>query len=267
MHGPRKNVMKYYKNETASFHCEEAVLPSLNIFCDLVKEHSFLLNPFRGMNEKVRDIMASREFVLYPTVKKTTLFYDRKTDCFLKIIHPVTLKNLIVSFCMNRAKALYTRSRYLLDHDIKVPYIMAYGLFRKGRSSFSLMKRIAGRSLYESFVKQGEGLSEEVCLKVMNEIIKVHRLGYWFGDAHLSHIFLENNTFSGFIDIDSIRKNRPFRLKNLAKDLAGLNHPKLPLSGDEKKAFMNAYMEKMQISSKERFVGMTKRYIKRRWDS
>jgi len=261
----RKGAMKYFKNDIGSFHYEETVLPSVINVLNLVKEYPSILRPFRGMNEKVGEILASAGFLLYPTVKKTGLFYESSTDCFFKILYPLTLKYKIYSFFSDKARSVYLLSLNLLSNGIRVPDIAAYGMFRKGRIPFFVMKRVGGKSLYDTLVKGNGVLSWETYVKIIDEVARFHLLGYWFADAHLSHVLMRDTGVSGFIDIDSMRKNRPFRLKNLAKDLAGLNHPKLPLSENEKKKLLHFYMDRMNISNREKFLQMIKFYAGRRW--
>lgn len=257
--------MKYFKNDVASFYYDETVLPSVINLCNLIKEYPFILKPFRGKDEKVEAILSSSGFILYPTVKKTTLFYDRTTDCFFKILHPLTIKNSILFFLMDRARHIYNLTEYLKTKGIKVPMIEAYGKLWKDRRPFFVVKRVEGKSLYDTLIRERKTLTTEIYLKVMDEVAEFHSLGYWFGDAHLSHIFVNDKEVSGFIDIDSIRKNTPFVLGNLAKDLAGLNHPKLLITEDEKMVLLDYYMDKLNVEKKERFSRLLKYYTERRW--
>lgn len=257
--------MKYFKNDVASFNYNETVLPSVINLCNLIKEYPFILKPFRGKDEKVEAILSSSGFILYPTVKKTTLFYESTTDCFFKILHSSTIKNKIFFLFKDKARAIFNLSEYLILKGVKVPGIMAYGLFKKGRRPFWAAKRIDGKSLYDILIREREILPGEVYLKVVDEVARLHSHGYWFGDAHLSHIFVNDSGVSGFIDIDGIKKNRPFRLKNLAKDLAGLNHPGLPIAEDEKMDLLKYYMKKLEVRDGENFLQLVNHYTERRW--
>jgi aminoglycoside phosphotransferase len=256
--------MKYFKSYVASFYYNETVLPSVINLCNLIKEYSFILKPFRGKDEKVEAILSSSGFILYPTVKKTTLFYESATDCFFKILHPLTLKHKISFLFKDRIRAIYNLSEYLLSKGIKVPQIMAYGLLKSNRLFF-VMRRIEGKSLYDILLREKKTIPKEMYLKIVDKVAEVHSLGHWLGDAHLSHIFVNASGVSGFIDIDSIKKNRPFRLKNLAKDLAGLNHPELPVTEAEKMKLLNYYMNKIDIRKREIFLRLLKQYTERRW--
>lgn len=257
--------MKYFKNDVASFYYDETVLPSVINLCNLIKEYPFILKPFRGKDEKVEAILSSSGFILYPTVKKTTLFYESTTDSFFKILHPLTLKHKISFLFKDRTRALYILSEYLLSKGIKVPKIMAYGLFKKGRRPFWGAKRIDGKSLYDILIRESKILPGELYLKVVDEVARLHSHGYWFGDAHLSHIFVNDSGVSGFIDIDGIKKNTPFRLRNLAKDLAGFNYPQLPIKRDERRRLLKHYVEGVGIKNEDKFSQMVKYYSKRRW--
>lgn len=282
--------MKYLKNDMAFFYCAEAVLPSISRFCLLIKDYPFILKPFSGNDEKVKNTLSKKQdtiglqinnhlsdlferipifsiegFYLYPTVKKTTLFYDHTTDCFFKILHPLTVKNKILSIFTNKARSVYNLSEKLLSNGVNVPEILAYGVFKKGRRAFFIMKRVEGNSLHYILIKKKETLPHEVYRKVIDEIIKLHTMGYWFRDLRLSHVFIKNSEISGLIDIDSIRKNRPFRISNLAKDLAGLNHPDLPLTKSEKMDIFDYYMSKVNMKKRPQFLPLVKLYTERRW--
>ena len=257
--------MKYLDNNIVSIYYTEAVVTSITKFCLLIKDYPFIIKPFRGVNEKARDIFSKEHFLLYSTVKRTTLFYDRMIDCFFKILHPLTLKHKIVFHLKNKAKSIYNLSEYLLSRDMKVPRVIAYGFFKKGKVPFFVMKMIEGKSLYDILIRKQNSIPWDMYLEVADEVARFHRLGYWFGDAHLSHIFVNDSGVSGFIDIDTMKNNKPFRLKNLAKDLAGLNHPELPITEEDKIKLINYYMNKLKIKREKDFLKLIKYYSERRW--
>jgi tRNA A-37 threonylcarbamoyl transferase component Bud32 len=258
-------LVKYVENEVASFYYSDAVFSSITKLCLLVKNYPFIIKPVRNDDEEIAEIYLRERFYFYPTQKKTTLFYDQYSDCFFKILHPANFKNRFLFFLINPAKSIYNLSKYLLSKDIKVSMVMAYGEFKKFRKPFFVMKRIAGKSLHKILIREKKTLTMEIYLKALDEIIKLHSLGYWFGDAHLSHIFLRDSEVSGFIDIDSIRRNRLFSLKNHAKDLAGLNHPELPLTKEERRELLDYYIKKSGIKDRERFLKLVHFYSDRRW--
>ena len=127
------------------------------------------------------------------------------------------------------------------------------------------MERVEGESLYDLLIREKKQLPMQTYLKVIEDIAKLHNLGYWLGDAHLSHIFIKDTEVSGFIDIDSIRKNRPYMLRHIAKDIAGVNHPKLPITKKEKNKLLNYYMQISEIKNENRFRQLVKYYTERRW--
>ncbi|MEW6416964.1 MAG: lipopolysaccharide kinase InaA family protein [Nitrospirota bacterium] len=278
--------MKYLENDIAYFHYNEAVLDSITRFCFLIRDNPFFLKPFRGINEEMRNIFPVRDKVvqqplyffdrtpvfcrdglfLLPTVKKTLLFYDEKNDCFLKIIHPLTFKNKVFSLFSNKAKSIYYLSENLLSKGIKVPKILTFGVIKKIGSPFFIMGRVDGRSLLSILIKEKKKFPFDIYLKIIDRVAEVHRIGYWFGDLRISHIFMKNGDISGFIDIDNMRKNIPFRLRNLAKDIAGLNHPELPLSDEEKMSLFKHYISKLDIKKGEHLLQLVKHYTNRRWN-
>jgi len=81
----------------------------------------------------------------------------------------------------------------------------------------------------------------------------------------LSHVFVDGDKISGVVDIDSIRRNILFKMHNQAKDLAGFNHPGLPLSSSQRKEGFHYYIEKMNIKKRDRFLNLLEYYTRRRW--
>lgn len=257
--------MRYHINDTASFHSNEIVLGYVEKFIDTVRRYPFILEAVRGKSEETERIFSSAGFILYSTVKKTTLLYNGEVDCFFKILQPVNFKSRIFFTFFNRAQQIYNLSEFLIDRGISVPRIEAFGTFRSLNRPFFIMKRIEGKSLYDHLVKERNLLEMPVYMKVIEKMMWLHRLGFWMGDAHLSHVFIKDDEVKGFIDIDSIRENRPYKLKNLAKDLAGLNNPKLPLTGEDKRKLLSHYMNSMHIIKKEKFQRLVKYCTERRW--
>jgi len=238
---------------------------SIAKMCLMIKAHPSVLQPFRGMNSDISAIFSAKGFQLYPTVKKTTLFYDPATDCFFKILHPLNLKNRVLSCLTDRARAIYKISEQLSSKHIRLQKVVAYGMIKKGRLPFFVIKKAEGESLYDIMIRGGKTIAVTDCMKVIDEIAALHSLGFWLGDAHLSHIFMKDSEVSGIIDIDSIRKNIPFRIKNLAKDIAGINHPGVTLTPDEKKLLLDYYLKKAAIKNKKKFLELIDHYTERRW--
>jgi tRNA A-37 threonylcarbamoyl transferase component Bud32 len=263
----REGAMKTIKNDAACFHYydDEALKVSLERVCRLVSGHPSVLEPVQDMSEHLKETLASEGFMLYGTVKKTTLFYDPKTDCFFKILHPLHLKEKVLFRFINRAAAIYSLMEYLYARGVRVQRVNAYGMFKTGRRPFFVVRKAEGESLYDLLIRQQKRLAMAEYEKVMDVTAKLHALGYWFGDAHLSHIFITEKGVSGIIDIDSIRRNRPFKVKNPAKDLAGLNHPELPLSEDEKRSLMTYYVRLTGTHNEKKFLQLIKYYTERRW--
>lgn len=259
--------MKYISNDVISCYSDEALVPSVMNLCALIREYPFLLRPFRRMNEEVRDILSTAGFQLYPTVKKTTLFYEQATGNYFKIIHPLTIKHRIFSMFTDKAGYIYRLSLDLRDKGIKVPRITAYGIFKRFKKPLFAMKRIDGKSLLDIIRNEKRHMRTDIFFKVMEEVARFHSLGYWFGDAQPAHIFVDDSGVSGFIDMDSIRKNRLFRPKNFAKDLAGIFHPELLrlITEKEKTDMINCYLENINIKKKENFLQLFAYYSARRW--
>lgn len=257
--------MKRIKNNIAVFRSKEEFIPLVIKFCDIVKKYPSILTPFRGANDEAKVLLASSGFMLYPTVKKTTVIYEEKTDCFLKVLHPLSNKEKIIYFLTDKGDKIYNLSKYLSFNGIMVPEVVSYGYFKNGRKPFFVMKRVPGVSLYDILIREGKTLEKGLYFKVIEKVVEVHKLGYCLGDAHLSHIFIDKGSVSGFIDIDNIRKNTFFILRNRAKDIAGFNHPGIPLTKDEKKELLGYYMDIIGIKDSDRFIKLVRYFSERRW--
>ncbi|MBI4847604.1 MAG: hypothetical protein HY808_03385 [Nitrospirae bacterium] len=274
--------MKHISNDAASFHCSEDILPSLARFCEIIKRYPISLEPYRGINEKAQAAFQEGGFQLYSTVKKTTLVYDPSEGCFIKVLHPLNIKDKISFLFSDKASAIYNISEQLLSKGVKAMKVTAYGSLKKGRQPFFAVKKAEGESLYDIMIRGKRTLDTQILKNVLDEVAGLHRLGYWFGDAHLSHIFIKDTGVSALIDIDGIRRNRPYMLKRLAKDIAGLNHPELPLTKDEKRSLLNYYVDAVGIDKKttpfnsplkkggqrgvkKKFIQLLKYYTERRW--
>lgn len=256
--------MKLIQNDIASVHLAEEMAASVNNLCHLIRDQPFILEPFRGINEEAKKVFSSEGFQLYSTYAKTTLVYDENTNCFFKIIHPMTLKNRLFWLFRNRARSVYELSGHLLSRNIIVPRVTAYGRFKRGHKPFFAMKKIEGTSLYE-IIKKKESIPFNAYLKIIDEVLKLHSIGYWWGDAHPAHIIIQGGEVSGMLDFEDIRRNRPFRVKNLVKDLAGLNHPELPLTKDEKLVLFSYYADKFSVRNRQKFFQLMRYYTDRRW--
>jgi hypothetical protein len=257
--------MKHIDNDVASINCSEDLHEVISRFCVIVRNNPSVLRPVKDYDEDVRQILSSEGFTLYPTVKTTTLFYDPGTDCFFKTIHPLSLKHRVVYYCLNKAASLFGLSEEMRVKGVKTQGVAAFGFLKMGRRPFYASPRVEGESLFDVLIKKKQKITIDEYQKVIDEIIKLHKTGYWLGDAHLAHVFMKNGEVSGLIDIDSIRKNRPCQLKNIAKDLAGLNHPELPLSKEQKSSLLHYYMEKAGIEGNKKFPELITYYTDRRW--
>jgi len=225
------------------------------------------IRPERKADEKTAAAYASCGFRLYPTVFHTTLFYDERSDCFFKMLHPRGPRRRMLFSITDRARQIYTLCRELNVQGIPLPKVRGYGKIRGKNVPVFVMERVKGRSLYDRVIRDGQPFPMEQGLKVMDLIAKIHRSGYWLGDAHLSHIFVDDSDVTGIIDPDSIRRNLRRGTRNFAKDLAGLDHPLLPLTDLEKRKLADHYLEAMKIPDRKEFLRMVKKYAERRWKS
>jgi tRNA A-37 threonylcarbamoyl transferase component Bud32 len=257
--------MKHVSNDRIDLTYETPLEESVQGLINLLTFFPHAVRPERKADEKTVSAYAAQGFRLYPTVLNTTLFYDERSDCFFKMLHPLGPKRRMLFSITDRARQIYTLSRELNAWGVPLPKIRAYGKIRGKNVPVFAMERVRGRSLYDMVVRDGQPLPMKLGLKVMDMIARIHRSGYWLGDAHLSHIFADDTNVTGLIDVDSMRRNLRTGTRNFAKDLAGLDHPLLPLTGEEKKELADHYLQAMEIADRAAFLRALKTYSERRW--
>ncbi|NJD54890.1 MAG: hypothetical protein FIA94_00615 [Nitrospirae bacterium] len=257
--------MKHLLSEKIELAYEPSLEDSVQGLVSLVTASPYAVRPVRKLDETASALYAARGFQVYPTVLKTTLFYDGRSDCFFKILHPLDLKHRMIFAVTDRSSRIYELSKKLRAQGIPLPRMMAYGKLRETNAPVIAMERVRGRSLYDAFIRDSKPLAPDLGLKVVEAVAAVHRAGYWLGDAHLSHIFMEGSDVTGFVDVDSIKKNLRGGVRNFAKDLAGLNHPLLLLTDGQKKELADHYLEAMKIRGRAAFLRMLRQYSERRW--
>jgi hypothetical protein len=259
--------MKCLKSDVLTCCCKDSsnLYTTIERLAGLFRKEPSLLEPFRGVSSEVENHFRGAGFQIYPTVKKTTLLYDPASDFFFKILHPVHLKYRVQFAVGHRSRAIYRTTEYLYSKGVPLQRVEAFGTLKPGSSPFFGVRRAEGESLYDIFIRQKQTMNIDQCRSVLGEIARIHSLGFWLGDAHLSHIFVKDGIVSGIIDIDSIRRNRPFLMKNPAKDLAGLNHPGLSLSRNDKNMLLDHYLALSTIRKKDKFIRLLKYYTERRW--
>jgi len=257
--------MRHIENDVSCFNVVEDFVPHVMRLCDLIRGHPQIIKPVRGMDDEIKRICEENALLFYPTVRDTTILYDIKSDCFFKILHPATLADRLKSLFKERAEEIYNLSGKLRREGIRVAEVVAYGRMKDEGKPVYMMKRISGRSIYDIVIRGGERIEFGIYQKVIDEVAKLHILGYWLGDAHVSHIFIDESEVSGFIDIDSIRRNGSFSIKKMAKDIAGLNYPGIPIMDKEKQLLLEHYIKTVNITDKEGFLRFLKIYIKKRW--
>jgi hypothetical protein len=259
--------MKCLNSDVVTCYCKDSSIlyASIERLAGLFRRDPSLLEPFRGVSSETEDHFKVAGFQIYPTVKKTTLLYDPASDYFFKILHPLHLKHRVQFAVRHRARSIYNTAEYLYSKGVPLQRVEVFGTLKPGSRPFFGVRRAEGESLYDIFIRQKQTINIDHCRTVLGEIARIHSLGFWLGDAHLSHVFVKNGRVSGIIDIDSIRRNRPFLMKNAAKDLAGLNHPGLPLTRDDKNMLLEHYLTLSTVKRKGKFVRLLKYYTERRW--
>jgi hypothetical protein len=236
-------------------------------FIRLVDENPFLLDPVEGMNDRAAELFSLSGFMLYPTVRKTLLVYDKECDCFIKVLHQLSLKDRIYSLLSDRSRKIFEVSQKLASKGIGGPPIVAYGVISLRKAPFYGMKKMKGISLYDLFIRGGAPVKIKLMTDLMESIARLHAAGFWLGDAHLSHVFAVEDHIEGFIDLDSIRRIALFHLKKRAKDIAGMFHPGVSIPMNDRRSIMEHYMKVARLKKEEKFMNLTDCFIKRRWNS
>jgi hypothetical protein len=261
--------MTPHASRVARIECDDALAPSIARLLDLLAAYPVALLPGEGSAPAAKAAFFSHGFHLFPTGPKSTVLYDPVSDCFLKILHPrpLPLRGLVHSLIADRARQIHALSEWLIERGLPVPRVRAFGKIRKGRKPFYAVERARGRSLYDLVIRERRAMPAELCRTVIDAVAGLHRLGYWLGDAHLSHVFVHEGEVSAFIDIDSVRRNAPPRLSNLARDLAGLNHPGLPLGRSDKESALRHYAERMSLKDEVAFRRLVEHHSAERWSA
>ena len=246
---------------------EEALVPSITRLRGLLGDLRFAAPTSERPDAAMDATFAARGFRLYPTWPRTTVFYDAASDCFFKTLNrrPRTLRGRALSLVTHRARQLHALSRWLVDRGVPIPRVRAFGIVRDGRRPVYAIARARGQSLYDLVVRERQAIPPPLARKVIEAVAGLHGLGYWLGDAHLSHVFVHQEDVSGFIDIDSIRPNRPPRLANLARDLGRLNHPAYPLGPGDGDSLLRHYAARMRLQDVTAIARLVEDYSSRRW--
>ncbi len=261
--------MGRHADRIARVEFDDALAPSIARLLDLLEKSPAAGLPVDGSDRAAQSAFSSRGFQLYPTGRRTTVFHDPASDCFLKILHPRPrgLRAWAGSLLTDRAREIHALSEWLVERDVPVPRVRAFGTIRQGRKPFYAVERARGRSLYDLAIRERRAIPTTLLRTVIDALARLHELGHWLGDAHLSHVFVHEGQVSAFIDIDGMRRNGFRRLTSLARDLAGLNHPGLALSKEDKASLLRHYAGRMNLGDTRAFAGLVRRHSARRWRS
>jgi hypothetical protein len=259
--------MRRHADALLRIEFDEALAPSIARLQGLLGDLRSAALPSEGPDAVMEATFAARGFHLYPTWPRTTVFYDAASDCFFKTLNrpPRTLRERAHSLITDRARRIHALSSWLVDQGVPIPRVRAFGVVRDGRRPMYAIERAQGQSLYDLLVRAQQGIPAPLAWKVIDAVAGLHGLGYWLGDAHLSHIFVHQDDVSGIIDIDSIRPNRPPRLANLARDLGRLNHPAFPLGLGDGDSLLRRYAARMRLHDVTALARLVEESSSRRW--
>jgi tRNA A-37 threonylcarbamoyl transferase component Bud32 len=261
--------MKRHADRVVRIELDDALAPSIARLVDVLTDLRSVSLAAEGSDAAAGPVFSARGFRLYPTWPSTTVFYDSASNCFFKILHrrPSTLRGRVHALITGRGREIHALSRWLGDRGIPIPRVRAFGVVRAGRKPLYALERARGRSLYDLLVRERRTIPLALCRTVMDAVAGLHGLGYWLGDAHLSHIFVDQGEVSSFIDIDSIRRNQPPRLANLARDLGHLYHHGLLLGRADGESLLQHYAARTRLTDAQAFARMAGGYSSTRWKS
>jgi hypothetical protein len=261
--------MRCHADRVARVEFDDALAPSIARLLDLLANSPAAGLAVDGPDTSRQSAFSSRGFELYPTGRRTTVFHDPESDCFLKILHPRPrgVRAWAGSLLTDRAREIHALSEWLVERDVPVPRVRAFGTIRQGWKPFYAVERARGQSLYDLAIRERRAIPATLYRTVVDAVARLHELGHWLGDAHLSHIFVHEGQVSAFIDIDGMRRNGVPRLTNLAKDLAGLNHPGLALEKVDRASLLGHYAGRMNLGDTRAFARLVRRHSRRRWRS
>ncbi len=261
--------MNRHADDLLRVEFDEALGPSIARLLDLLGDLRSAARTSGSSDAGMQATFAARGFRLHPTWPQTTVFYDSASDCFFKTLNrrPRTLRGRAHALITDRARQIHALSRWLADRGVPIPRVRAFGTIREGRRPVYAIARADGRSLYDLLVRERGAIPPPLARKVVDAVAGLHGLGYWLGDAHLSHVFVHQGEVSGFIDIDSIRPNRPPSLANLARDLGRLHHPALPLQRGDGDSLLQHYAARTSLQDVKAFERLVEGYSSRRWRS
>lgn len=257
--------MKIIENDILFCLYQDSVEMLVQRIYDFFRKHSDILKSINGCNDSLKSLFLQNDFKLYPTKRKTIVFYDEKTKIFVKILYPFKFKEKLKARFTNQSKKVYFLSESLRKAGIKVPAVLAYGKIKKYNLPFFFMERISGSQLKKILIRQKSLLPMDTYFDIMKNVANLHKAGYWFRDLHLAHIYIEDSKMSGFIDFENVHKNIFFKIKKQAKDISGLNHPELQLSEEEKMRILKFYMAELKIKCETKFISYVKHYSETRW--
>ncbi|MEM2900519.1 MAG: HEAT repeat domain-containing protein [Thermoplasmata archaeon] len=116
----------------------------------------------------------------------------------------------------------------------------------------------------ESLVKIGGKDINTLFYKIIDEVIKIHKEGYFIGDANIKHFFFIDKKIEGLIDFESIRKVKIFKIKRFCRDLGYLLRPELKIEDEKIQDIVIYYSKKMNLPY-SKILFNTERYRFRRW--
>lgn len=220
-----------------------------------------LLSPITGIKQEVYEELLNFQIKLFSTKAKSMVLEDLESGVVFKIIYLSTFKHKILKLLKNEAFRVYSVSKYLREKDIKVAKVLGYGNLLK--NPFYVIPKMKGES-FQEILNRERGNSLKLFYKIINEIIKIHKEGYFIGDANIKHFFFLGEKLEGIVDIDGIRRVVFCKLNKFSKDIGYLLRPELNLREQEKIEIINYYTDKMKIKDSN-FLYKVEGYRLKRW--
>ncbi len=230
----------------------ETYIKEVEQILDAGEKEPELWIPVRGENDRLKSIFQKVGYELIPTVMSTTVL--RKVGAegawYVKIYHALKWKDRIRERLRPRALRTYLITRRFQSIGLQTPEPLGWCYIKGKNKSLIFTKQARGDSLYDIFIRKKTPFEKinqrEVLEMVLNEMLLAHKSGVYFGDLHLGHIYITERDVE-FIDLDSVKFRGRLRPSEMARNLAGLNHPALPLEKELKSLFLKRYTEEMGL--------------------
>lgn len=226
------------KNKVCNAHIKREHKEALEKLSKIAENKSYLFLPFKGIRDEIFNEFSEFKLRLFSTSPKTLVLEDLDFRIVFKIIYINNLKHRLSGFFENKGLKIYRLSQYFRKKNIKIAEVLGYGKFLK--NPFYVVPKMKGESFLE-IAKRNDKNVLELFYKIIDEIIKIHKEGYFIGDANIKHFFFLNCEVEGIIDFDCFKKVYFLKKNRFCRDIGYLLRPELHLSKEEIRKLVSYY--------------------------